>query len=163
MRQVSTRQFTGVLKGIAAGIDISNFLLAVVMVCLNSSSFGSMQKIPRNCLALSSFGLSIAHFCFASLFAASDLRFLISGHTLSGLEVVCFFISLTPDHENHSGGLLFNRMNLVKLVHASDNSLSIPVSVIIDQVMYGSGNVDVLSGTGNDCSLGMFSLTLGST
>ena len=39
------------------------------IVCpLNSSSSGSMKKIPRNCLALSSFGFSIAHFCFALLF-----------------------------------------------------------------------------------------------
>ena len=54
--QISPRQFTGVLQGIAAGIGISNFLRAFFMTCLNSSSFGSMTKIPRNCLALSSFG-----------------------------------------------------------------------------------------------------------
>ena len=46
-----------------------------------------MKKIPRNLLALSSFGLSMIHFCFALLFAASDTCFHISGHTLSGLEV----------------------------------------------------------------------------
>ena len=63
-------------------------------------------------------------FCFVLLFAASDICFHISGHTLSGLEVVCFLVSLLPDHENLSGGLSFNKMNLVKPVHASDNSLS---------------------------------------
>ena len=67
LRQVSPRQFTGVLQSIAAGIGISNFLRAFFMVCLNSSSFGSMKKIPRNCLGLSGFGFSIAHFCFALL------------------------------------------------------------------------------------------------
>ena len=106
LRQVSPRQFTGVLQGIAADIGISNSLRAFLMMCLNSSSSGSMKKIPRNCLALSSFGFSIAHFCFALLFAASDKCFQISGHTLSGLEVVCFPVSLSPDHENPSGGFL---------------------------------------------------------
>ena len=94
------------------------------MVCLNSSSFGSMKKIPHNFLALSSFGFSIAHFCFALLFAASDICFHISGHTLSGLEVVCFLVNLPADHVNPSGGLSFYKMNLVQPVHASDNSLS---------------------------------------
>ena len=46
LRKVSSRQFTGVLQGIAIGIGISNFLQAFLMVCLNSSSFGSMKKIP---------------------------------------------------------------------------------------------------------------------
>ena len=90
------RQFTGVLKSFAAGIGISNFLRAFLMVCFHSSSSGSMKKIPRNCLALLSLGFSIAHFCFAFRFDASDICFHISGHTLSGLEVVCFFVSLSP-------------------------------------------------------------------
>ena len=127
LRQVSPRQFSGVLQSIAAGIAISNFLRAFFMVGLNSSASGSMEKIPRNCLALSSFGFSIAHFCFALLFAASDMCFHISGQTLSGLEVVCFLVSLSlpsPDHVFPSGGFAFNQMNHVKPVHASDNSLS---------------------------------------
>ena len=84
------------------------------------------MNIPRNCLALSSFGFSMAHFCFALRlrFDASDMCFHISGHTLSGLEVVCFLVSLSPDHVYPSGGLSFNKINLVKPVHASDNSLS---------------------------------------
>ena len=72
---------------------------------------------------------------FASLcfFAASDICFHISGHTVSGLEVVCFLVSLSPDHVYPSGGLSFNEMNLVKPVHASDNfSFSIHVPVIIN-------------------------------
>ena len=91
---------------------------------LNSSSFGSMKYIPLNCLALSSFGFSMAHLYFAFFFVASNIRVHISGHTLSGREVVCFLVSLPPDHVRPSGGLPFNKVNLVKLVHASDNSLS---------------------------------------
>ena len=64
------------------------------MVCFYSSSSGSKKKIPRNCLALSNFGFSIVHFCVALLFAASDICFHISGHTLSSPEVVCFLVSL---------------------------------------------------------------------
>ena len=90
LRQVSPRQFTGVLQGIAAGIGTSTFLRAGFIVSLNSSSFVSMKNIPLNCLALSSFGFSTAHVCFALLFAASDKCFHISGQTLSDLEVVCF-------------------------------------------------------------------------
>ena len=123
LRQFSPRQFDSVLQGIAAGIGISNFLRAFLMVCLNSSSSGSMKKIPRICLVLSSFGFSIAHFCFALLFAASDTCFHMSGHTLSGLEVVSFLVCVHPDHVYPSGGLSFKK-NLVKPVHASDNSHS---------------------------------------
>ena len=47
-----------------------------------------------------------------------------SVHTLSGLEVVCFLVSLHPDHVYPSGGLSLIVVNLVKPVHASDNSLS---------------------------------------
>ena len=121
LRQVSPRHFAGVLQSIAAGIGTSHFLRAAFIVSLNSSSFGSIKKIPRNLLALSSFGVSIAHFCFALLFAASEICFHISGHTLSGLRVVCFLVSLLLDHVHPSGGLSFNKMNLM---HASDNSRS---------------------------------------
>ena len=91
---------------------------------LNSSSSGSTKKIPRNLLALSSSGFSIAHFCFALLVAASDMCFHISGHTLSGLEVVSSLVRLLQHHVYPSGGLSFNKVNLVNPVHASDNSLS---------------------------------------
>ena len=62
----------------------------------DASSSGTVKKIPRNLLALSSFGFSMAHFCFSLRFAASDICFHISGHTLSGLEVVCFLVNLPP-------------------------------------------------------------------
>ena len=60
--------FIGILQGIAAGIGTSNFLRAALMLSLNSSSFGSLENIPLNCFALSSFGFSIAHLCFAFFF-----------------------------------------------------------------------------------------------
>ena len=53
--------FTGVLQGVAAGIGTSNFLRAFFMVYVkNYSSSGSMKKIPRNLLTLSSFGFSVS-------------------------------------------------------------------------------------------------------
>ena len=116
--------FIGVLQGIATGIGISHFLRAFFMMFLKSSSSGLMKKIPRNFPALSSFGFSIAHCCFAFRFDASDMCFHISSHTLSGLEVVPFLVSLSLDYENPTGGLSFNEINLVKPVHASDISRS---------------------------------------
>ena len=74
----------GILQGIAAGIRTSNFLRAALIMSLNSSSSGSMKYIPFNCLALSRFGFSTVHFCFAFFLAASDVNFHISGHTSSG-------------------------------------------------------------------------------
>ena len=93
LRWVSPLLFIGILQGIAAGIGTDNFLRAAFIVSLNSLSFGSMKNIPLNCLAFSSFGISIAHLCFALFFAASDINFHISGHTSSGREVVCFLVS----------------------------------------------------------------------
>ena len=121
---------------------------------LNSSSFGSIKNIPLNCLALSSFGFSIAHLCFAIFCAASEKCVHKSGHTLSGREVVCFLVSL---HPYLSGGLSFNKMNLVKPVHESDNSLSIHVPIIFNIFLehyvhcrfWCSGNFDVLRRKGN--------------
>ena len=55
-------------------------------------------------------------FCF--FFAAPDICVHRSGHTLSGLEVVCFLVSLLPDHVYPSGGLSVNKVNIVKPVHA---------------------------------------------
>ena len=124
LRWVSPLLFIGILQGIAAGIGTSNSLRAAFIVSLNSSSFGSMKNIPLNCLALSSFGFSTAHLCFAFYFAPSDICFHISGHTVSGREVVCFLVSLLPDHVYPSSGLSFKKTNLVKPVHASDNSFS---------------------------------------
>ena len=172
LRQVSPRQFTGVLQSIAAGIGTSNFLRAFVMIGLNSSSSGSMKKIPLNRLALSSFGFSIAHFCFA--FSSLHQTYAsTSGHTLSGPEVVRFLVSLSPDHVCPSGGLSFNQMSLVKPVHASDNSRSPPTYVPVIINIFSnkiSSEINVVlvtsmyfSGIGNDSSLSMYSLTLGST
>ena len=90
---------------------------------LNSSSSGSTKKIPRDLLALSSFGFSMAHFCFSLRFDASDTCLQISGLTLSGLEMICYLVRITTDHVYPSGGFSFNTMNLVNPVHASDNSL----------------------------------------
>ena len=93
--QVSPRQIAGVVQGIAAGIGISNFLRAFFMVCSNSSSSGSMKKIPRNCLALSSFGFSIAHFCFALRFDASEMLPHIWPYVVGSWGCL-FFVSLPP-------------------------------------------------------------------
>ena len=124
-RWVSPLLFIGVLRSIAAGIGTSNFLRATFIVSLNSLSFGSMKNIPLNSLALSSFGFSIAHLCFAFFFAASEICTHISGHTLSGREVVCFLVSPPLDHAYPSGGLSFKKkMNLVKPVQVSDHSFS---------------------------------------
>ena len=90
--------FIGILQGIAAGIGTSNFLRAAFIVSLNSSPFGSTKNIPLNCLALSSFGFSTAHLCFAFFFAASGKISHISSHTSSRREVFCFLASLHPDH-----------------------------------------------------------------
>ena len=60
--------FIGILQGIAAGIGTSNLVRAALMLSLNSSSCGSIKNIPLNCLAMSSFGFSIAHLCFAFFF-----------------------------------------------------------------------------------------------
>ena len=71
--QVSRYSRPLVLQGIAAGIGTSNFLRAFWTVSSNSSSYGSMKWTPRNFLALSSLGVSIAHFCFSNCFDASDV------------------------------------------------------------------------------------------
>ena len=115
---------------IAVGLHLrtSNCLRAASIMSLTSSSFGSMKFPPLKCLALSGFGFSIVHLCFAFFFAASDIRVHISGHTSSGREVFCFLVSLLPDHVYPSGGLSFNKMNLVKPLHASDNSFLHPRS-----------------------------------
>ena len=95
---VSPLLFIGILQGVAANIGTSNFLRAALIVRLNSSSFGLIKNVPPNCLALSSFGFSMAHRCFAFFFDASDICFDISGFSLSGREVVCFLVNLFPDH-----------------------------------------------------------------
>ena len=88
-------------------IGLSNFLQTFFMVCLNSSSFGSMMKIPRNCLALSSFWFLDSpcllcfslHQTYASTYLAIHWRV---------LRLFASLVSLLPDHEYPSGGLSFN-------------------------------------------------------
>ena len=113
---VSPLPFIGILQNVAAGIGTSNFLRAAFFVSLNYSSFGSTKNILLNCLALSSFGFSKAHLCFAFFFAASDINSNISGHTLSGREVLCFLASLSPEHEHPSGGFSFSRKPIFVLL-----------------------------------------------
>ena len=171
LRWVSPLLFICILQGIAAGIGTSNFLRAAFIVSLNSSSFGSMKNVPLNCLALSSFGFSIAHLCFAFFFCKLDICFHMSGHALSGLEIVCVLVSLHPDQVYPSGCLSFNKINLVKLVHASDNSFFHPrssnhqyVFPTIRPVMYVVLVTSMyFNGIGNDSCLGTCSSTLGST
>ena len=117
--------FIGILQGIAAGIGISNFLRAFFSWC-SWSPHPQVQwrRYHVNCLALSSFGFSIALFCIAFRFDASNMWFHISGHTLSGLEVVRFLVSLPADHAYPSRGLAINKMNPVQPVPAPDNSPS---------------------------------------
>ena len=60
----NTRIFGLAFPNTAAGFNRGYLLVfckAFFMVNLNSSSSGSMKKIPRSCLALSSFGFSIAN------------------------------------------------------------------------------------------------------
>ena len=90
LRWASPLLFNVILQGIAAGIGTSNFLRAAFIVRLNSSSSGSTKNIHLNCQALSSFGFSIAHLCFAFFFAASDINFHFSGHTSYGREAFRF-------------------------------------------------------------------------
>ena len=90
--------------------------------------------------------------CFALRSYASDICSHMSGHTLSGREVICFLVSLLPDNVYSSGGLSLNKMNLVKPVHASDNSFSPSkfrhLQCFLQQYIQGcvrrSGNFDVL-------------------
>ena len=109
-------------KALLLASEFPTFYEHFFIIRLNSSSSGSKKKILCNLLALPSLGFSMSHLGFSLRFDALDTCFHMSGHTLSGLEVVCFLVSLSPDHENPSGGFSFNTMNLVKPVHASDNS-----------------------------------------
>ena len=56
-----------VLAKHCCSVWISNLFRAFLTVSLNSTSLSSMKQIPRNLLALSSFGFSIAHLFFFSL------------------------------------------------------------------------------------------------
>ena len=110
-------------KGIAAGIGISNFLRAFLMVSLNSSSSGSMKKIPRSLLAFSSVGFSMVHLGFSVRFDVSEISFQVPGHKVAGLKVVCFLVSLLLDHVCPSGCFSLNLVNLHQ--HSNNRQYSI--------------------------------------
>ena len=148
-----------------------NFQLATRIIHYFLEFFICGISEPRNFPALASFVFSIAHFCFSLRFDASDMSFQISGFRESGLDVVCFLVSLSRDQVYNSGGVSFNIVNLVKRVHVSDSSRS-PSTFQQSSILFSSTtSTDVLvalvasiyfSGIGNDASLGTYSLTLGS-
>ena len=93
---------------------------------------------------------------------------LIKSASWNNPSLQCFLVSLLPDHVNQSGGFFDNIVNLVKPIHAYDNSfLSIHVPIVIVLLLQDASVVLVMSiyfsGTRNDSSLDMKSLTLGST
>ena len=153
LQWVSPLHFIVIFQGNAAGVGTSNFRRAAFIVSLNFSSFGSMKNIFLNCLALSSIGFSIAHLCFAFFFAASDIRVHISGHTLSGREVVCVLASLLQDHVYPSAALFVQQNESCEAcpcIRIFCFSIHVPVisNMFLHQYIQGcmsrSGNVDVL-------------------
>ena len=110
VQQVSLCLWSWSLQSIAAGIGISNFLRAFFIKCLNSSSSGTLKKIPRNLLALSWCGFSIAHLHVFPIIWPHIVRSggrLFSCQSLPGpcISIRLFFIQT---------------VNLVKPVHESD-------------------------------------------
>ena len=98
VRQVSLYLSRRSLQGIAAGIGISNFLRAFSIIRLNSPSSGSIKKRPSNLLALSSLGSRWPTFAFLCVSMHQTYASTLSGHTVSGLEVVCFLVNHSPNH-----------------------------------------------------------------
>ena len=160
-----------VLQGIVVDIGISIFVRAFFKMSLNSSSSGLMKEIPRNLLALSSFGFSIVHFSFSLRFDASDICFhIIWPHIVGSWGRFCFLIRFFPDRAHPSGGFSIKKMNLVKPVHACDKSLSPSTfqwsstclcditSKVVSVVLVTSM---IFSGIGNHSSVGTYSLTRG--
>ena len=82
-----------------------------------------MKQIPRNLLALSSFGFSLDHLCFSLSLAFFAIPLQSSGHQWSGMDVACRFVSPPPDHISPSGGSSLYIVNWVKPVQESDKSL----------------------------------------
>ena len=93
----SLPQFFIILQDIAGVTDVSNFLRAFLMVSLNSVSSASMEYIPRNFRAISSWSFSSDHFCFSFSLTCFSIDFQSSGHRWSGLDVSCFLVNLTQD------------------------------------------------------------------
>ena len=65
-------------------------LRAFFIVSFTSKSSGSILLIPLNLLALSSFGLSLAHRCFSFCWEFFDMFDHTSGQMYSGLDVTSF-------------------------------------------------------------------------
>ena len=79
------------LQGLPAGIGTSNFLRAAFILSWNFSHFRFDEIYSSQLWALSSFGFSMAHFCFVFFFAGSDMCFHMSGHTSSWGKVLPVF------------------------------------------------------------------------
>ena len=137
----------------AGAIGVSNFWRAFFMVSLNSWSSRSMKQIPRNLLALSSFGFSCDHFCLSFSWAFFLIVFQSSGHRWiwPGCQLP-FCQSLTGHIYYLFGGFSSNREIWVKPVQESDKSLdpsifqwsSMRRSCITSKVCMGSsGDVNV--------------------
>ena len=111
------------LQSIIAGIGIANFLRAFFIIRLKTSSSRSIKKIPRNLLTCSRSSLSIAHFCF---FAFRCVRHLFTHFCRYSVRpwIFCFLVSFVQDLVFPSGGFSLKKVNHVKPVNASDNSLS---------------------------------------
>ena len=99
--QVSLYLLLLILQSVAASIGISNFFRA-----------------------LSSFGFSIAHFCFSFRSAAFDISPYFWPQVIRPGFFFCLFVNRLPDHVYPSGGFSYNMVNRVKPVHASDRSRS---------------------------------------
>ena len=100
--------FIGILQSIAAGIGTFNFVREAFIVSLNSSSFGSMKNIPLNCLALSRFGFSKAHF-FAFLCVSLHQTYASTYLAIHWLDERLFVsLSVSPEPRIPSGDFSFN-------------------------------------------------------
>ena len=125
---------------------------------------------PRKLLAWSSFGFSMAHFCFSLRLDASDLCFHTSGHNFSGLEVVYFLVSLPADHIFSSCGVSLKIVNCPgPCIWLFTICIHVPVifNIVLQHYVQSRAVVVVTSmyfiGIGNVCSCGAYSLTLGTT
>ena len=106
----NTSVFCLVLSTCATGFPVLMKLNSTRHCCwhwnfqLSTSFFFSLEffiikfnkEIPRNLLALPSCGFSMAPFLLFSSLRCIRHLVLHIGHTLSGLDVVCFLVSLHP-------------------------------------------------------------------
>ena len=114
--------FIDILQGIAAGTGTSNFLRAAFIVSLNSSLCGSMKIIP-----------DIVKFWFLDSPSLFSFHFGCIRHLLPHIWPYiiwtrgCSFPRKSPHRPCVS--VSFDKMDLVKPVHATDNSLSLSIHV----------------------------------